>query len=906
VAAAPQRRGTQGSPDVSPRAQLEEIGGHSSPGKRLLRGAVLRAAALLAGASLLGASPSRPRRLADVPPAPPAAAAPARAPTKDEARALLQRQLEQLLAAPPLSSARVSLEVTSVDDGTVLFSRGADEQLNPASNTKLLTAAAVLLALGPEYKFTTEVLADAPLAAARGRVKALYVRGRGDPSLTTERVEGIARDLAHRGLRTVNELVLDDTFFSDGFWGPGWEKEPSDTAWAAPSGALSLNHNSAAIYVIPAEKAGQRARVELEPEAKGYFTVDNEVQTLKAGARKRVVAHSYELPEKTRMAVQGRIAEGEEAQVFFRRVSNPTLYFGYAFKGALEAHGVKVGRVRRAAVPDAAEPVTSYDSAGLGELVREMNKVSSNFMAENLLRTLGAERKGAPGSWPKGIEAAEDALAELGVARGTYLLRNGSGLNDTNRISARQLDAVLVGVWKRFPILAEFLSSLPVAARDGTLRTRMEGTDAAGRLRAKTGTLEKVRRVTTLSGYTGTLSGERLSFAVLVNDWSSGRLTTVTQSVDRLGALLAGMGQGPQRDALLASQPDLTPAERKAKVAQFALLGSARDKKNLPLLRAAARSERDQLVRLVAADALFRTDPDAGGGALLEAAPLQPGWLDDLRGLSLELQLPLTLSVASSLLDLGAEGNPEALARLLALSPLVRGLRADGSAGLPPDPILEQSVSEGLFDVSEAAPEELYAALRAAPALAAREAVTLVSQGLARAGAQAAKSALGQALLLAGSREGAEAEAARGLWALLENRPEPQPAVAASPLLDGGAIAADAGAAASGPAPALDAGPAAAPALAPADAGPALAAAPDAGPAVAADVDAGALPALPAPAAAEGLSQGGSEGEGGEGSQAPAPPAKKKQPKKKGAKKAKAAEAEKARKPDDGAAASGG
>ena len=112
-------------------------------------------------------------------------------------------------------------------------------------------------------------------------------------------------------------------------------------------------------------------------------------------------------------------------------------------------------------------------------MVRRLNKTSNNFVAEQVVKTLGAEVKGAPGSWAKGIAAAEQLLAETGVPRGAYVMKNGSGLNDTNRFSARQLVTVLRAMWGRFPLHAESLASLPVAGRDGTIRYRIDGTAAA-------------------------------------------------------------------------------------------------------------------------------------------------------------------------------------------------------------------------------------------------------------------------------------------------------------------------------------------------------------------------------------------------------------------------------------------
>ncbi|TMA17791.1 MAG: hypothetical protein E6J84_07060, partial [Deltaproteobacteria bacterium] len=159
-------------------------------------------------------------------------------------REALRKAVEQLLSQPPLSNARVALQVESLDDGQVIYSRNPDDLLNPASNTKLVTAAAGLLRLGPEYRFITDYLADKPMA--HGRIGTLYVKGRGDPSVTTERLDGLVSDLWHRGVRTIGAIVLDDSFFDREEFGPGWEQEPSDKAWAAGVGALSLNHNAVA------------------------------------------------------------------------------------------------------------------------------------------------------------------------------------------------------------------------------------------------------------------------------------------------------------------------------------------------------------------------------------------------------------------------------------------------------------------------------------------------------------------------------------------------------------------------------------------------------------------------------------------------------------------------------------
>src|SRR5256884_9778214 len=126
-------------------------------------------------------------------------------------REALKKAVEQLLSQPPLSNARVALQVESLDDGQVIYSRNPDELLNPASNTKLVTAAAGLLRLGPEDRVNTDYLSHKPMQ--RGRVATLYVKGRADPSVTTERLDGPGGDLSDpRGGRR-GGILLEGSLF---------------------------------------------------------------------------------------------------------------------------------------------------------------------------------------------------------------------------------------------------------------------------------------------------------------------------------------------------------------------------------------------------------------------------------------------------------------------------------------------------------------------------------------------------------------------------------------------------------------------------------------------------------------------------------------------------------------------
>jgi D-alanyl-D-alanine carboxypeptidase/D-alanyl-D-alanine-endopeptidase (penicillin-binding protein 4) len=195
-------------------------------------------------------------------------------------------------------------------------------------------------------------------------------------------------------------------------------------------------------------------------------------------------------------------------------------------------------------------------------VLKKLNKHSNNFVAETLIKTLGAEVGGKPGTFAKGIDVVEEFLErEVGLSRGSYVMKNGSGINDTNRFSAAQFAKILRYMLVSSTSAAEYVSALGIAGKDGTLKYRMDGSEAEGRLRAKTGTLFNV---TALSGYVQAVGGERFIFSALVNDFPA-RASPAIQAVDAMGAAIAAYGsaQGP-RDAVAAlgnPSSKLAPAE---------------------------------------------------------------------------------------------------------------------------------------------------------------------------------------------------------------------------------------------------------------------------------------------------------------------------------------------------------
>ena len=236
-----------------------------------------------------------------------------------------------------------------------------------------------------------------------------------------------------------------------------------------------------------------------------------------AGGAIPVITTAADGPDKTAIVLDGRIRVGRAPFTAVRRVEHPAWFLGQTLAAELRRVGIDFrGRVTLGKVPErGVRPVVSVLSRPLGEILRELNKRSVNFVAEQIIRTLGADVHGAPGTHDKGLTAVANHLEALGLPKGSYQLDNGSGLYASNRFSARQLLTVLRATLSDFRLASEYLTSLPISGVDGTLSKRMAKPPTRGFVRAKTGTLSGV---SCLSGVVGAPQRPPLLFSVLMND----------------------------------------------------------------------------------------------------------------------------------------------------------------------------------------------------------------------------------------------------------------------------------------------------------------------------------------------------------------------------------------------------
>jgi len=459
----------------------------------------------------------------------PAAAAPATSSDEGQEAAALAR----LLRHPALRGARVGVSVVSLETGDVVVAHESDTSLVPASNQKLLVAATALGVWGPEHRFETGIYTEVPPDESGVVAGPLWVVGRGDPSLVSESLWRLAEEIRLRGVTKIEGGIAIDTSGFDGQkTHPDW-MPLSRRAYHSPTGAFVVNYSSFRVEIRPAARAQQAARVSVVPEIP-YFRVSSDAVTIPGNGNLSVDLANLSDGSGERVRVRGAMRVGQLSRTYWRSVTQPERYAAEVLRSQLETHGIRVeGPIRLGRAPEVRHEILEFPGETLLEMVRDMNKYSNNFIAEQLTKALGAERDGAPATWRSGVAVLQEYLQRANLLDAGTVIADGSGLSPRNRISPGALTRLIRYAVAQHGSGPEFLASLPLGGRDGTLEDR--AFDPTASVRGKTGHL---RRVASLSGVMPSRRG-LLAYAVLINGAPGGRVD-VDGAIDAFVMQVAG------------------------------------------------------------------------------------------------------------------------------------------------------------------------------------------------------------------------------------------------------------------------------------------------------------------------------------------------------------------------------
>lgn len=430
----------------------------------------------------------------------------------------MTERVQKIIPSSKFPKLQAGIVLMSTKTGKILYERGASTKLIPASVSKIFTSYAALKKLKPSFTFKTKIFQTGIIAG--GRLSGdLYIKGEGDPSLVSERMWMMVNDFARKGIkRVMGKIIVDSSYFDSETNPESRPKYLKDQAYNAPVGAFSFNFNTTTIFVNPAETAGQPPKVYTDPE-NSYIDIVNQAKTGTAKSSNSIVVSRTDYVKGDigdTILLRGSIPLGGREMRFYRNIVNPALYAGHMLKTFLEQRNILVeGAIEEGQVPPSAEEVIEFDSLPLWQIVWGLNKFSNNFVADQIMKKIGAQMWGAPGTLQKGLATVQDALEDLGINKDSYNIADGSGLTRETRVTAKQIGTVLVAARKDFSIAPEFMASLGISGEDGTLRSRLPTSSEDELIRAKTGSLDGV---SSLAGYVSAKDGEVLAFAVVLND----------------------------------------------------------------------------------------------------------------------------------------------------------------------------------------------------------------------------------------------------------------------------------------------------------------------------------------------------------------------------------------------------
>ncbi|MFQ6674338.1 MAG: D-alanyl-D-alanine carboxypeptidase/D-alanyl-D-alanine-endopeptidase, partial [Fidelibacterota bacterium] len=366
--------------------------------------------------------------------------------------------------AQKASDLNLGMKVVSLKTGEVIYERNGNHLFTPASNTKLITAAAALHILGPHYRFRTAVYSDSPLSSAvlKGN---LYLKGSGDPELTDEDLEEMVHDLQLQGLTTIQgNLVIDGSEFDSDPWGPGWMWDQGSHWFSAPVDAVTLNDNCVIVRVTPAARSGTPPMVRIDPPTK-YVSTEVEAVTVSGDSLRNglTVERRWRTRENI-IDITGAISIHESPRDYVVSIENPALYTGTVLEELLQESGIELtGEVIQDSVPRRAVPLVVHTSRPLSESVKNFLKVSHNLTGELLLKKIGGETEGLPGSWKKGLKSIKTFLQnEVRVDTTTLVMADGSGSSRYNLLSPDHVVRLLAWAHDNFQLFPEFSSALPI------------------------------------------------------------------------------------------------------------------------------------------------------------------------------------------------------------------------------------------------------------------------------------------------------------------------------------------------------------------------------------------------------------------------------------------------------------
>jgi D-alanyl-D-alanine carboxypeptidase/D-alanyl-D-alanine-endopeptidase (penicillin-binding protein 4) len=427
------------------------------------------------------------------------------------ARADMAERINGIISRSLQQKVRFSIHIIKADSGVTVYEHNARELMIPASNMKIITSAAALKYLGPDYEYKTRVgLCD----------DTLVVIGSGDPLLGDEKTDAkyrrekgwlfknIAQTLKRNNIKTIEDIIVDSSVFDDQRVHPSWSKSELNKWYACEVSGLNFNDNCIAIST---KKTGGKVAVFLEPQT-SFLRFDNKVKPISKGTS---AVGTYRNKEPNKIVVYGKCRD--RVGPFDVAIERPAAFFGFLLYENLAKVGIKTnGHLIEKAIDDHSNfRLLSQYSTSLKDCLARCNKNSLGLAAESLFKTIASNNNpdGKHGSWDRGRELVSEFLLELDIEKSQFYIDDASGLSRKNELSSYAITKVLLDVF-RSENWKIYKDSLAVGGVDGTIAKYFKEQKYKGKISGKTGYINSVK---SFSGVCSTGQGDYI-FSILANN----------------------------------------------------------------------------------------------------------------------------------------------------------------------------------------------------------------------------------------------------------------------------------------------------------------------------------------------------------------------------------------------------
>jgi D-alanyl-D-alanine carboxypeptidase/D-alanyl-D-alanine-endopeptidase (penicillin-binding protein 4) len=436
-------------------------------------------------------------------------------------------QIEKFLSDSSMIHSSVSLCIIDADSGSIIAQYNSVKSLTQASILKLVTTAASIELLGKDYTFKTKLGYTGNLKKGSKTIDGdIIIKGGGDPALGSENFpetyngfpDKWIQDIMALGITKIKgSIISDDSFYDYQTVPTGWSWEDLGNYYGAGVYGLSVFDNTLQIHFKTSEKGSFPLITRISPEQPGInFT------NLLTASGTEDNGYIFSAPYSNNGWISGTIPENKDDFILNGSIPDPPLFLATILYNKLKAAGIKISgkpvttRILPGTKTDNFTLISETASPPLSEIIEVLNHKSVNLYAEHLIKELGRVFKNS-GSTEAGKEVIKEFLDSAGIDTRGMFIEDGSGLSSGDAVNSAEMVKLLLYMKKNGRFFEEYFYSLPEAGKEGTLKNYFKDPAFDSRLRAKSGSLTRVR---SYAGYFTTLSNKEMIFCVIVNNYN--------------------------------------------------------------------------------------------------------------------------------------------------------------------------------------------------------------------------------------------------------------------------------------------------------------------------------------------------------------------------------------------------